>query len=259
MRLYGQILLAAAMASSLTQCASMNAGTMPLKNENGSDKRVYTIERAQLVPQLKGDWGSAAWQQAGIIEVNNFHHNDPSSGHRPKVRAKALYDDNGLYIIFDVEDQYVRSVAREYQDPVYQDSCVEFFVKPDTSMGYFNFEMNCSGVLLAQYTVMLNDKRVITPVPSAFVEGMRVYHSMPDIVETEITEPTNWRVEYFLPFSVLENFSGKVDDVAGKTWTANFYKCADKTSKPHWASWSPISEELNFHRPDYFGIVKFAK
>jgi len=40
-----------------------------------------------------------------------------------------------------------------------------------------------------------------------------------------------------------------------KVFRGNFFKCGDETSHPHWASWSPISEELNFHRPETFGSI----
>jgi hypothetical protein len=43
----------------------------------------------------------------------------------------------------------------------------------------------------------------------------------------------------------------------GNLWRANFYKCGDDTSHPHWAAWSPV-DELNFHLPRCFGRLGFA-
>ena len=44
----------------------------------------------------------------------------------------------------------------------------------------------------------------------------------------------------------------------GVTWRANFYKCADHTSHPHWLSWSVIgSGKFEFHVPEYFGTLEF--
>jgi hypothetical protein len=41
---------------------------------------------------------------------------------------------------------------------------------------------------------------------------------------------------------------------AGATLCANFYKCGDELSVPHYISWAPIeAEKPNFHRPDCFG------
>ena len=62
-----------------------------------------------------------------------------------------LYDANGLYGIFRVQDRYVRCVRTQYHDAVWKDSCVEFFAQPKPDRGYFNFEFNCGGAFLCSY------------------------------------------------------------------------------------------------------------
>ena len=47
--------------------------------------------------------------------------------HKPKTQAKLLYDDENIYLIFCVEDKYIRAVAKGYHVPVWRDSCVDFF------------------------------------------------------------------------------------------------------------------------------------
>ena len=40
------------------------------------------------------------------------------------------------------------------------------------------------------------------------------------------------------------------------TMMANFYKCADLTSTPHFLSWAPIdTPEPDFHRPEFFAPI----
>jgi hypothetical protein len=65
-------------------------------------------------------------------------------------------------------------------------------------------------------------------------------------------------VEYTLPFSILEKYM-KVDlPMPGKKWRANFYKCGDKTSHPHWLTWAPVEfPKPNFHLPGFFGMLIF--
>jgi len=53
--------------------------------------------------------------------------------------------------------------------------------------------------------------------------------------------------------------AGADGTLAGTEWRANCFKCADETSHPHWASWAPIGEALNFHQPQYFGVFHFAQ
>ena len=55
---------------------------------------------------------------------------------------------------------------------------------------------------------------------------------------------------------MLARYSGPLGTLAGRAWRANFYKCGDQTSHPHWAAWSPV-DELNFHLPRCFGTIAF--
>ena len=45
----------------------------------------------------------------------------------PNVKTKLLYDNNSLYVIWRVEDKFVRGCAMQYQGRVWEDSCVDFF------------------------------------------------------------------------------------------------------------------------------------
>ena len=143
---------------------------------------------------------------------------------------------------------------------VWKDSCVEWFVQPKPDKGYFNFEVNCGGSLYASY---VEDPRRIdkklrkaTHLPLETCLAIGIYHSMPATVEPEIAGPVEWFIELAIPVKTFEPFIGQVGPLAGQEWRTNFYKCGDETSHPHWAAWSPVSE-LNFHRPQEFGIIRF--
>jgi len=224
------------------------------------EKPTYRIRRSGRPPAFSGDWSEGVWAAAEALRVDHFH--AASSEHRPEVQAKLLYDDACLYVIFRVRDRYVRAVIEEYQGPVCTDSCVEAFLQPGGRGGYFNFELNCCGTLLLYY---IEDPRRTeegfvrsTSVAPEHAADIRIYHSMPDRVDPEIAEAVQWRVEYGIPFDLFEAYIGnRLDFRKTATWRGNFYKCGDKTSHPHWASWSPIGEELNFHCPQYFGVLEF--
>ena len=196
-----------------------------------------------------------------MLDVNNFLSN--SSEHHPRVQARVLYHGDGLSVFFQVDDRYVRCVHTSHQDHVYEDSCVEFFVQPKADKGYVNFEINCGGTMLVHYNV--HRKHGYLPVhdqtelPAEWLNRVEVYHSMPDRVEPEIEEPVQWQLQYNVPFALLAEYVGPLGDLPGQTWRANFFKCADKTSHPHWASWSPIEDGFNFHQPKYFGELRFDR
>ncbi|MBI5639423.1 MAG: carbohydrate-binding family 9-like protein [Nitrospirae bacterium] len=218
----------------------------------------YTVRFAAMVPDMKGLWESPAWNRANILDISNFR--PESSSHRPRTSAKLLYNDEGIFGIFRVEDRYVRSVHSGYLAPAYKDSCVEFFVQPKRGSGYFNFEFNCGGALLCSYIIdptrTAEGFRDYIKLPEEDCREVAIFHSMPDIVEPELSEPTTWIIEFFIPFSLLERYAGQTIDVPGQKWRANLYKCGDQTSHPHWASWSPVNE-LNFHLPECFGTIWF--
>jgi len=240
-------------AGCLTQSGGKN--TAP---EEPNVNKTYVVHKAVSNPELTGQWDGAAWAEAETFAVRHFH--EKSSNHHPKVEGKMLYADNGVYVIFKVDDRYVISKHTQYQDPVCRDSCVEFFVQPKPGKGYFNFEVNCGGTLLLQYHERdANAKDVEVSVSSQNAQGIRIYHSMPETVVPEAAEATTWRIEYFVPFSVFERHVGPLGSVPGQAWRANFYKCADQSSHPHWGAWAPIDEELSFHQPKFFGTIRFAK
>lgn len=218
----------------------------------------HVIKYTDTAPSLEDAWESPEWSKSGFIELAHFR--PEGSSHRPRTRAKLLYGNDGLYGMFRVEDRYVVCRHTGYMDPVYNDSCVEFFIKPKKDSGYFNFEFNCGGALLASYIVdhtrTDNGFKDFTPLPEEDGAMVEIYHSLPTVVEPEIMEPTTWHLAFFIPYTLLEKFVGPLGSLCGQQWTANFYKCGDNTSHPHWASWSPVTD-LNFHLPECFGQIHF--
>lgn len=88
--------------------------------------------------------------------------------------------------------------------------------------GYFNLEMNCGGTFLLGYAEMQPDgekKSERVPWRRALEE---IYHSMPEKVNPEIAEPTEWRVKYFVPFAVARNLSVRWEMSLGRRGAATF-------------------------------------
>ena len=130
---------------------------------------------------------------------------------------------------------------------VCNDSCMEFFYKPSPwDTRYFNFEVNPKGVM----HLGLGENR--------FNRIMIAERKSFDIVT--LVNDKGWLVKYYIPDSFVnewfieeKKFSGGNKSYVAK---ANFYKCGDKTIKPHYAMWSEIETELDdFHVPDFFGTL----
>ncbi len=227
-----------------------------MSEQTTNDPSAHDVLRAHCAPQLDGGWDGPGWEGVPPLDVASFH--PGSSAHRPRTQAKIVYDDDGLHVQFQVEDQYVLCRQLKNQGSVCLDSCTEFFFQPDPARGYFNLEVNCGGwIHLAYHTSP--DQR--TFVSDDWLAKMRVHTTLPRHVEPEIMEPLTWIMAVFMPFDLFEAHMGPFGTAAPRpntVWRANFYKCADESSHPHWGSWAPIGEKLNFHQPEYFGAIRFV-
>ncbi len=219
----------------------------------------YTIRRAATAPQIDAQWPDSDWEQAETLQIE--HVRPESSDHHPLTSARLLYDEQGIHGIFRVQDRYVRCQRTQYHDPVWKDSCVEFFARPQPDRGYFNFEFNCGGAFLCCH--ITNPERTpegfkeYVKVPADIGRTIQARSSLPQRVEPEIKEPLVWTLSFFIPFTLFEHYLGPLGAATGQVWRGNFFKCAEDNSHPHWASWSPV-DEFNFHRPNCFGTIRFA-
>lgn len=174
-----------------------------------------------------------------------------------------LCDDEALYLRFGVQDRYVLTTRTEYNSDVCKDACVEFFTQPKPDRGYLNFEMNSAGTLHLGYHELPEEgpgrAPVHLPVEESLAKRIQIQSSLPHLVPDEIAEPVEWSLAMRIPLSVIEELVGTLTPLAGSVWRANFYKCASQCSHPHWASWAPIGEKLDFHQPEFFADLRFAK
>lgn len=218
----------------------------------------YSIKKFERAPDVSGDFDGSEWSAVKALEIAEFH---PDGGdHKPETRVKLAWDENSLNMLFNVDDQYVRSVRTETHGNVCKDSCVECFISPPPYDVYFNFEFNCGGTCLCFCVDCSSDslKRLekYVKLDVADIENLDIFHTMPEVVDPEITTPVNWRLGVVVPFSLFEKYAGALGPISGSTWRANFYKCASDLSHPHWASWRPLTKK-DFHLPKCFGDLRF--
>ena len=223
-----------------------------------SDLSIYSVRPAWPRPKIDDRWEDDAWRHVPALSVAHFR--PESSGHRPRTQAKLVWDTSHIYGIFKVADRFIRCVHTAFQAPVCRDSCVELFVQPNPDKGYFNFEFNCGGALLA--SCITDCRRTADGFagwqPLTPEEGGRiaVQSTLPSVVEPEITAPRTWQLAFRIPLDVMAHYTGPLTVAAGDVWRANLYKCGDETSQPHWAAWQPV-DTLNFHLPPCFGRLRF--
>jgi hypothetical protein len=221
--------------------------------------KTYTINKVPSPPHPDDPWESAVWERAQTAGL--FFVCPESSCHRPATAVRLLYTDDRIAGMFRVDDCYVRCVHTHYRDPVYNDSCVEFFFLPCNNSGYFSFEFNCGGAFLAN---LIHDParvdggvRGYIPLSLADCTDVKVWATLPPVIDPEITVPVTWYLGFHIPFSLIERYGPLSAITPGVEWSGNFFKCADATSHPHWLSWAPLAKK-NFHDPGCFGTLQFG-
>jgi len=241
----------------LTAGALLTVGVSCRSTGGKNMGKEYRVRRVSAPVEINARWDKSPWNAIESLTLDHYMGEEPR--HRPRVEAKVAYDEENLYVIFRVDDRYVRAVTTELHGPVCTDSCVEFFFTPEekTERGYFNLETNCGGTMLL-YHQLGRDMDAVA-VSAGDAGRIEIAHSLPTVVEPELTEPVVWVVEYRLAVSILGRYHRPVVSPGpGVRWRANFYKCADDTSHPHWLTWAPVeAPQPDFHRPEFFGTLIF--
>jgi hypothetical protein len=234
----------------LQSCSTVN------KLQESKENMIYKVKRAAGTVDFNDNWNDIQWAKADVLELKNYMGSKPQ--HFPKTCAKLLYDEKNIYVFFKVDDRYVRAEAQKLHDPVCRDSCVEFFFTPGENLsdGYFNVEINCAGIMLMSHQTARGENTV--KISEQDGKKIKICDSMPREVKPEIQEPITWTLQYSLPLDILRNYANVTTPCSGVKWRANFYKCADNSSHPHWLTWSVVDKpKPDFHQPRYFGTLLF--
>lgn len=179
--------------------------------------------------------------------------NWPVFPHRPEVDFAIAYTAKEILLKYYVTEDYFKAEKTTDNDEVYEDSCVEFFVLPADDRIYYNFEFNGIGTcLMGSGTSRETNVRADLSV----ISGIRRKSSAGTKPVKELKGRFSWNLVIAIPLSSF--FHHKTGSLRGRSFRANFYKCGDKLTVPHYLSWSPVlTPKPDFHRPEFFGIIKF--
>ncbi len=170
---------------------------------------------------------------------------------KPEVSVEVSNDHEALYLHYRVKGEQLRAVTTEDQGPVWEDSCVEFFCQVPGDKHYCNFECNCIGSMVGSRRLgRAEDVVPFSPDEMGTIERKCTF---PREAFEEKDGLFAWEVELRIPLRLI--FREK-KPAFPQTLKANFYKCADKTKKPHFVSWQPIDlPKPDFHCPQFFGEI----
>jgi hypothetical protein len=170
----------------------------------------------------------------------------------PDVYFSIAHNNQSILLKFFVEERFVRALVAEDNGEVWTDSCVEFFIGLDET-GYYNFEFNCIGTALLGFRkekehCVHADKKIMNHIIRKPSLGKHPFPEKEGI--------RRWELSLQIPVSSF--FKHRIQSLSGVSAKANFYKCGDKLSLPHFVSWNPIhSPSPNFHLEAFFGDLVF--
>lgn len=211
-----------------------------------------TIPRIDMLPSTAADVPCRLdMLNAAFVPVSSV--NWPASfPYSPEVAFRMAWCPEGLVLHYRVHEQSVRARYAEDNGNVWTDSCVECFVRNAESDTYYNIECNCIGSVLVGVGESRHDR---TRLSADVLSHVLRWSSLGSEPFDERPCVDCWEVALVIPASLFAPHPLRLE--GGAALRANFYKCGDELSVPHFLSWNPIGvAEPDFHRPEYFGVLE---
>lgn len=216
------------------------------------------VKRIAL-PSYRAEDIPAAMDEAGVGFCGICHVCWPQEyPYCPKVMFRMAHCGDALLLHYKVTEEAVRSTCSSDNEPVWNDSCVEFFFSPTPQDGtYYNLECNCTGSLLIGYGL---PKRMGTRQRAgADITGsIGRWASLGGTLTGCRQERTAWEVALLVPAKAF--FAHQITSFDGMEAAANFYKCGDALPRPHYLAWQAVNTpHPDFHRPECFGVLHLER
>jgi len=174
--------------------------------------------------------------------------------YKPEVRFNIAYSAGEIYIKYYVKEKSAKAEKSRNNEMVCEDSCVEFFVSPSDDGIYYNIEANPIGTILLGSGHGRHDS---SRAEDKVIDQIRRLTTMGNQPFSEIKGDIRWSLTLAIPVKTF--FRHDINTLKGRSFRANFYKCGDKLSLPHYITWNTVkTPKPDYHRPEYFGILKFV-
>lgn len=171
----------------------------------------------------------------------------------PEVNFKAFHNGRDFVIKYYVTEESTRALASEDGGKVWEDSCVECFISPDSDMRYYNIETNCIGIIHMSHRVKGEEQQFADEHTYSLIKRYPTLKAKPFSLKRR---KCHWEMMVVIPAEAL--YADQLTSWDGLTCKMNFYKCGDKLRKPHFLSWAPIVwHKPSFHMPEFFHTVTF--
>lgn len=184
-----------------------------------------------------------AWDKLPCAPIDVYRWRE---GWTPRSEAKVvLVKDFGFVAHLTSEEDKPFARYTGFYDPVWNDSCLEFFVGFDnTRADYLNIEMNPIGAYLIGFAPSRDDRVKVTEI---------IEKPFPETAEIN---PGKWSVTVAISFEDIEKIYDlpKETFVSGYSFRGNFFKCGSEAPVVHYGMWNDTETAgPDFHVPEKFG------
>jgi hypothetical protein len=177
----------------------------------------------------------------------------PDFNYVPEASFSIAHGNNCIFLKYYVAEDVVRATWYKPNDPVYKDSCVEFFIDFDDSKEYYNLEFNVTGTCKLNYGTERDNRKLIS---EQLIAAIKYLATIQNKTGADGKPRVEWELTLMIPLNVFSE--NKLASLSGRKCYGNFYKCGDDLPMPHFLAWNNIqSAEPNFHVPECFGEIIF--
>lgn len=208
---------------------------------------------ASVPPKFDGKLDDPIWKRATAVDLVNTISGAPEL---PRTTVKAAWDDDNLYVAFDVDDDMLRSTFTAKDDHLWEQDCVEIMIDPDgDGNNYFELQVSPGNV---SFDTRYDTRR--TPRPFGhldFDSGLKSAVDVRGTINDDIRDE-GYSVEIAIPWKAFAAGEPKHEKPkALAAWRLNYYVLDARNEHDQRAvGWSP-PKVGDFHVPRRFGSVIF--
>ena len=172
------------------------------------------------------------------------------------TKFKILYSSQGVYVLFNGDDNKISTTYDKDFDDLYKADVFEVFFHTDPSNPiYFEYEVNQLDKELVLLVPRI-DGKAYGWIPWHYEKNRTVKKMISVIGGNNVpgASITSWAAELFFPYELFKPLSN-VPPRSGTIWNANFYRLDYDSGKMIKWAWSPV--ERSFHEIDKFRPIKF--
>src|SRR6266850_6695290 len=211
---------------------------------------VYEVSRTATPVKVDGKLDDFVWTKAA--RFRDFRLNLDGSPSAFKTEARALYDDNFLYVSFRCSDNNIWATFKRRDEHLWEEEVVEVFVQADPQQrSYIELEVNPLGTMLDIYLLDIRKPLNYESWNSRKLKwGVQVFGTV-DGKDGD----REWTCEIALPMEDIVT-AKNLPPRAGDRWRLNLYRVEQRPT-PALLAWSPTFKE-DFHIPTMFGELVFT-